>query len=143
MRGNFSILREGQLTKFSGYWETLIDIPSFSTEISIKHWANGKYVKSFLHSKFDACQILKTMKSNQLFRFWNDRFRQYGKLPDRCPAKKDLYYILDYPSRFLTFPEVLPSNKFHFEWEFWTNFDRVKQNIFKIELYVVFEPKTQ
>jgi hypothetical protein len=56
--------------------------------VTLNHFANGLYVKSFLNIEIDVCVFLKTTSGNPVFKRIYAETRQFGILPSKCPVKK-------------------------------------------------------
>jgi Protein of unknown function (DUF1091) len=76
-------------TKFSVNFDLQVDVPApINIVITIKHFSNGAYVKSFLNVDTELCSFLKNKSQNLVFTNIFDYFRTMGKVGTRCPWKR-------------------------------------------------------
>jgi Protein of unknown function (DUF1091) len=76
-------------TKISVNLNFIVDVPSpINIVVTVKHFSNGAYVKSFLNVDTELCSFLKTKNQNLVFKQIFDYVRTMGKVGTRCPLKR-------------------------------------------------------
>jgi Protein of unknown function (DUF1091) len=91
--------------------------------VSIMHKENEVFIRSFLNANIEICSFFRTGSMNPLFQQIYANARQFGKVPSRCPIKRDTYFVKDFIFDVNILPQILPSNQLRFDYTIEINAD--------------------
>jgi Protein of unknown function (DUF1091) len=73
----------------TSYADFLVDVPApIKVLLTLKHFSNGAYVRSFMNIEVEICGFLRTTDQNLVLRKIYEFMRSYGKIPNRCPLRR-------------------------------------------------------